>query len=105
MKPAEKKRYFEFVASLPCANCGKSGVEVSHYQGISDHYLGRCKSQKSHDLAVCPLCPDCHDKADKYMLFNYCEDNFANKLSHSEGMLRMEMQTIIKASEAGVISI
>lgn len=54
-KPASERRHHERVASLPCAACGSSPVEVHHV--IFD---GRARITRNHRLVV-PLCPfTCH---------------------------------------------
>lgn len=107
MTDAERKRWFEFVASLPCAHCGRSPVQVSHYQGISGSHIGRGGSKKSHHLMVWPACPECHGLAEAYRLVVPVakKDVFIEKLNHSELMFRYIAQTIIAGDEAGILSI
>lgn len=42
------------VASLPCAVCGASPVEVHHV------LEGRTPGRRSSDFLTIPLCPSCH---------------------------------------------
>jgi len=53
-KTAQHRRYHDYVASLPCVGCGRTGVHVHHV--ISD---GHQRLTRNHDL-VLPLCPGCH---------------------------------------------
>jgi hypothetical protein len=48
------KRYKNRVAELPCAVCGREGVQLHHLRE------GQGIGQRSADLLVIPLCPDCH---------------------------------------------
>lgn len=106
MTPSEKKRYFEFIHSMGCVNCGAEPVQVSHYVGMSGHHFGRGGSSKAHDLVVAPHCLKCHTAVDARMLWALDDqDKFVNQLSHSEGMLVHVVKTIIAAKEAGVLKI
>lgn len=53
-KTAEQRRFHDYVATLPCVGCGRSGVHVHHV--ISDGYK---RLTRNHDL-VLPVCADCH---------------------------------------------
>ena len=106
MSTAAIKRYWDYVASLPCANCGVEGVQISHYVGVSGGYIGKGASSKAHNLAVAPHCPKCHALADARKLWNMeGHDKFTNQLSHSEGFAIQILQTLIKAHESGVLKI
>lgn len=51
---AAGRRYMGKVASLPCACCGKHGVQVHHLRE------GQGMAQRASDFLTIPLCPDCH---------------------------------------------
>lgn len=50
------------VRQLPCANCGRHGVQAAH-SNLARH--GKGKSIKASDAATFPLCPDCHSEFDQ----------------------------------------
>jgi len=98
MTPADKRKWFAFVASLPCMVCGANEVQVAHYCGMSGHKLGRGMGKKAHDLMTIPLCREHHEMVDSYQ---YSRD----KTDHSEQMLCWIAQTIIAGYEAGVLGV
>ena len=50
----QDRAHLQAVASLPCAICGASPVEVHHIRN------GYGMGQRSSDLETIPLCPSCH---------------------------------------------
>lgn len=107
------KRFHEWVALQPCMRCGLHGFsQVSHYEGLHGHYLGRGGSQKAHYMAVTSLCcerrPDgiecCHTLFDGNKLAG-SDDLFARKIEKSEMHLCWEMQTIIAAVKGGILKL
>ncbi len=59
--PADQKKLFGHVASLPCQLCGKYGSQVAHSNQSRD---GKGMSLKSHPYRVAALCPECHQEID-----------------------------------------
>lgn len=59
--PADQKKLFGHVASLPCQRCGAHGVQVSHSNQSRD---GKAMSLKSYPYRVAALCPSCHTEID-----------------------------------------
>lgn len=59
--PADQKRLFGHVASLPCQCCGAHGVQVSHSNQSKD---GKAMSLKSYPWRVAAICPRCHVEID-----------------------------------------
>lgn len=54
MSTAAEKRHMYRVASLPCACCGVTGVQVHHIRET----MGM--GQRASNWLTIPLCPDCH---------------------------------------------
>lgn len=55
-----RRKYWDFVGSLPCARCGRFGVQISHDN------KRRGLGQKSAWWLVAPLCRGCHADDDQY---------------------------------------
>ena len=104
MRPADKKRYFEFVASQDCIQCGSNTVQVCHYTGMDGHMLGKGRGKKAHDLMVFPACLLCHKLIDSYENFTH-EDLFVKKMMSSSLVQTYIAITLIRAYEAGVIKL
>ena len=104
MTPADKRKWFAFVASQPCAACGRAEVQVCHTTGMDAHRLGRGERKKSHDLMVFPGCATCHAMIDSYQYYEHL-DPFVRKLMHSSGVQTFISMTIIAGYEAGVLGV
>lgn len=76
MKSAQR-RYWDFVASLPCHRCGRMGVQVSHDN------RRRGLGQKSAWWLVAPYCVNCHAALDQYR--NMTRDE--SRAEHDAGVL------------------
>lgn len=59
--PADQKKLFGHVATLPCQLCGREGVQVAHSNQSRD---GKGMSLKSYPFRVAALCPACHQEID-----------------------------------------
>ena len=109
---ASMKRYHEFVATLPCANCEVEGwTQVAHYQGLRGDAFGRGMGIKAHDLMVAPLCvvregdKGCHARFDDNEIGDIPgETRFVNKVARSELFLFWVAQTLIAGHAAGRIA-
>lgn len=106
MTPAQIKRYHAWIREQPCIECGKTPTDVSHYTGSAGHYLGKGKAQKAHHLMAAPHCRFHHERVEAREMWRLpIEDDFTNRLSHSEGMLVHIARTLIKAVDEGVLKI
>lgn len=51
-----QRKYWDYVAQLPCQLCGARGVQIAHRD------YGKGMGQKTHWFDVAPLCDPCHDE-------------------------------------------
>ena len=69
VKPYRSEKYLRFVASLPCANCGRWGRSQAAHSNSGVH--GKGMALKSDDKNTFPLCADapglrgCHFQFDQ----------------------------------------
>jgi len=57
IKPWESEYFKKWVKTLPCCNCGCSGVDPHHLVGVGN--MGGM-GMKAPDWALMPLCRACH---------------------------------------------
>ena len=61
----QNRKYLDWIATLPCANCGLEGETIVPHHAINISAIaGRVGNNglgfKSHDWLAMPLCHDCH---------------------------------------------
>ena len=106
MKQEDIERYHAWVKTQPCMDCGTTPVDISHYNGMSGYYLGRGAAKRAHHLMVAPHCRECHEKVERREMWKLpVEDDFINRLSHSEAMLVHIDRTLIRAVDEGVLTV
>ena len=61
----QNRKYLDWIATLPCANCGLEGETIVPHHAINISAIaGRVGNNglglKAHDWLAMPLCHDCH---------------------------------------------
>ena len=106
---ADIKRYHQWIATLPCAECGIEGhTQTAHYSGLSKSKLGGGMAKKSSDLLVAPLCHaggnGCHSLFDGNEMSAY-EDRQMRRIDASERFLVLIAQTLVTAYTLGKLKL
>lgn len=88
---AAQRKYWDFVASLPCHRCGCFGVQISHDN------KRRGLGQKSAWWLVGPYCPECHRAIDEYVGMTRAE----SRAEHDAGVV----DTFSAAMRDGILEV
>ena len=97
------KKLLDAAKDQMCVNCGATDgtVVAAHYTGIRSHRFGKGTGHKPHDLCIADLCQRCHYK------FDVAADRgtFTKKVDQSEQFLFLIIQTLIRRTDQGIITI
>ena len=83
---------------MPCIKCGieDGTICARHYNGIRQHWYGKGRGKKCHDLASAELCMKCDDELSEGK-GGWKSDE------HSEEFLHWCMMTNIRRAERGIL--
>lgn len=100
-KRMKSKKLTDSAKYETCIRCGKQGeTRACHYNGQRQHYYGKGRGVKCHDIATAEFCHDCDQV--------FSEGNmqyFFNKTEKSEEFLHWVMMTNIRRIQNNVVNI
>jgi len=88
--------HLDFIRSLDCAKCGRSGQSVAHH--LSGQFNQGGIGRKAPDLLAMPLCGSCHRQ-----FHDACRVTWKNKEARLADQRLWLLQTIITGIERGAI--
>lgn len=91
------RTYTQAAQGQPCVRCGRHDgtVVAAHYCGIRQHWYGKGRGLKPHDIATADLCMVCHQWFD--------QPTERKSIERSEDFLHCILLTIMRRLEDGVL--
>ena len=91
----------------PCADCGLPGTDNAHYTGLRQHWFGKGRGIKGHDLMTAYLCRKCHVELDLYLDNKHPQQKditlIQRRIVASEYFLFLVAKTLIQDIEEGIL--
>jgi len=109
IKPTRLTKLLRGRSGRPCADCGLPGSDNAHYRGMRQHWFGKGRGIKPHDLMTAYLCRKCHVELDLYLDNKHHQqeglDLIQRKIMASEYFFFLVAKTLIQDVEEGIIRI